>query len=782
MKLPGERRLAVQTLGRRDPSIVTSGARAVRAETQRGNSELLRGAQFKRGAAQENLRAAGYVHDPFEWEVRTIRARKAAQDQINRATIMKGEARAQMYQGLGKAAFGIAQLSIDNQVAKIDRQTQEASAQLQKADADFQKQFGGRDFFSGDELTGSVATTKNQSRSQIPASEVYPKMLEDHFKDRIKETASLIENDLARRAWVMEAEATALVRVTNASVKANQAYQKEVKAQQVGEFNSALQDGNTTLAMTIANNMLAPESEKEEYREKARIAGEVNIYENVIAEQDYEGIQEALSHLMQPYEEYKEKGGHLSPDQRQIVRASLSREKARIDALRNAKTSADYSAVKGRMERAKKQMLEGIPVDTKLLFEINEQIVALQGQTGGTNREDLVEWNIVMDASDLIAETSKHGFNERERLLEEFRTAGQGHTYFNEVYRIARANHKAQTKNERNDLIGTAIEVGHKVTPLDLENPVESLKQRMTEYQELSSIYGVKGSILSDDEAFQLGEVFKELTARESVEVYTTVYEALGERESLKFFEHVGLRSDSNVGIIGEMVTRDRGNVDVARILIEGDKFLAENKDEYSPIRTDVRGAIIDTLSDLYTFDPIRHGAIKNAAESIYVGLAFRNGTGFETVDEDLAERAVEMANGPILNHAGNAINAPSFDMDQDTFEEILEYRYPLYEIENSGGVQGMSPSELLEGLRNEKFTMQSIGPGEYLIKAGGIPLAAKDGSAFIMNFNNVDYLAPIVRSRIGVGFDISRMELNRKRREAQEASIVPLENRGDGY
>lgn len=744
MKLPGLQRLEVQSLGRRETDIGTKGHARVRAQIEKGDQEQMRGLEYRRGARKEDLRGAGADFDTGRQERAAIRSEFQSELASARAL---GDA----FDGAARGMIGIAQFSQRNQLYKAERNGQEADLAMQEAYASFEKEFGGRDFIDPSELTGAVDTPANRARTSIPSAEVLPTMLEEHLNTHLASSGQLVENEYFRSKWNADAQRKVTAVMAKANITANAHYQNQVIQQQAGEYKGLIERGNIAEAYTYIDNMLLGDAEKNELRGQTRVAAEKHGYKNLIAESDEEGLHRALEGLMQPFEDYKDDGGKLGPDERLQYRNAVSAEISRIDADKKSSVSANHAILKQDISWTQDNLLNKGQVPTDVIVEdIRDRLKTQLAMDPSSEsvRAEIIKFEAITQASGMIGNLNKMDPAESQRQIDSYREAAKnqdsGHEaiYHTKVADMLQSAHDSIVKNTSSDMIQAAVDYGQDVAPIEFtaEGFMPSLAQRKTDEKKMHSIYKQTQGLLSKHEANKIGTSLDSMPATERAAFYGGVFNALGPEDSVRFFDQVRTESGSTTStIVGEMVSQTGGDVSRAVYTLKGQAYRSENKAEFTNLNKMMPLSIQDITGELYQHNPTRHAAIKEAVYDTYVGLALNAGEDFTAVDSDLLKQAVNISVGSIVKQGGMSL--PSFNrtMDQNGFEDHVR-RLPEGFFSQLGSIDNgqdgvMAEQDIRDQIIDGDISMRAVGGGSYMLWRDGAPMMRRHDSSRIPEY-----------------------------------------------
>lgn len=768
MKLPGIKRLEVQSLGRRDPNIAKRGA-AVTRNIRKQNANIgaagsAAAAEYTRKARQEDLRGTQANFDTLKQEHATAqnyyRANyRTTQDQYRgemdkaRAERISGQAWETGAYGLARGLGAVARFSQENQEIQARRQIQEADTAMQQMDKSFQEQYLGKDFLGPDELRGTADTPSNRLRQQIPTAEVLPAMMEDHLKNNIEATAKFIDNPHFREMWVEDAKQNAAARVGKAHVLANEHYQRQVVEQQSQELSQFMETGQHDVGMAYIDGMAISETNKEKARELVRNDQEKTTYFNMVAEGDLAGITGAIRHLGQDYDDYKASGGHLDQKERLAFMSDLKGAHAGLTESTRSKNVArermivqDFNTMKGRLEDGKTPTAEQF-------LQMEEQLMSVINPETNAGQERLRELQIYKQASDLITEVNKHGPTDRERLLGQLDDAasaeGQTDYGFTKVADIVRSAHKNQVAAANSDMMKMAIDSGHNIDPIafdDVESIKSSLEQRMVDHAAMNETYKVSQGPLTKSEAAKFSTIVNTASREQKLGLYSSVFQSVGEEGAQQIFDQLNVEGGaSSAAMAGEMVAMDNGDVRGAELVVKGSEYREINSKEFNDLnRSNYMETQINGLTNgMFQKSASRHAATREAIYDAYVGLTLESGNvDFTTVDENTLEAATKLVVGETLTQSGHQIPSFTKTMDQKGFYNYLDTMDSNY-INELGGIDDgeggkLDPEVIKNGMLTGRIEMTWMGHGSYVLKRGGIPLLNRETKkAFVFEYKS---------------------------------------------
>ncbi|MBQ0795759.1 hypothetical protein [Zhongshania sp.] len=258
--------------------------------------------------------------------------------------------------------------------------------------------------------------------------------------------------------------------------------------------------------------------------------------------------------------------------------------------------------------------------------------------------------------------------------------------------------------------------------PLDPENPL-TVQARLEQVSYLKSHYGRDISPLSDSEADNFIEVLKVMTPAGKVKLA----EAFGPSQAI--WGQLDKKNASTFAMVGAI-----GDRQVMSTVFRGQALLDEKLK--SVARTDYMPAFDDYVGDVY--DGKDRRAVLDAALAYY-SASVSDGSSF---DDQTFEKALEAVTGGVAEVNGGRVELPR-GIESSTFDDYLDGFTPQM-VRHFGGVPGMKDAQAAQLISNG--TPESYGNGRYIIRSRLGVLQKKDGSPFVITYE--DSLSPRAGNR----------------------------------
>lgn len=153
------------------------------------------------------------------------------------------------------------------QSRKDESQEREARLAMSNSMVEFENKYGGRDFYSADEIPSDIEVRRTEkvaqadgtvletARAQIPAYEVYPSLYRKFASSSNEAASSLIDNEKLRKQWSTENTIRANTGYSNRAVAANAKQEEFVQKQLASQIQNTIDGGDYNGAKILAEDI-----------------------------------------------------------------------------------------------------------------------------------------------------------------------------------------------------------------------------------------------------------------------------------------------------------------------------------------------------------------------------------------------------------------------------------------------------------------------------------------------------------------------------------------------
>lgn len=651
------------------------------------------------------------------------------------------------------------------------RQQQKADLNQNQREAEFWKKWGGRDFFNVNELPGDLQTPDMQLDGAVPSAQFIPQLYEAHMKEVMEESSSMIGMPGSKKKWMGDQIQTYNKKLVSVQMEANNLFETQTQKAQIKEYNDAMGDGNTTLALDLANKMWLPEDVKEGYREDARVENEILSYEDITsidyinstpeerAVNDAE-LDRAIETLSKTQSEYVKANGNFDSTTKISVRDKLiAKRKARKDALKSKNKYGEQN-LKYRVESLRSAATEKLTINED---EYQRTLYDLKVWNYNNNNE---LHKLQLEFEDDL-KTYRHAKTFLAKNPDQRRQeSAKGHNVFGNDHpsRNARSNAIIDEMGRKfnqdllDDPMGAADELGHfedvygasGMTRIEWRNSPEEiadqLRNRLVQFETLNVAQGgIGGGPLKAEEANKISVLMNSMTSIEQQRMISTVQMGMGDKSGL-FYGQLSLNGSSKTFSIAGGATA--GGNEVGSInMLQGMEYYKENSDEYKDIKTSIDAGIDSILENSYSTKGKKKAAIKEAILHSYVG--YTKGGNQTSFSNDVLRQAARDATGGLFEYNGDKFPNPTYSRSEtkDTMMNWIKNTSSAHYAE-VGVPDGLSAEEFAYDLRNEKYKLIALpNTGEFKIQTtvddGRVLRDRNTGKAYVLKYDPYSQKVP---------------------------------------
>lgn len=384
-------------------------------------------------------------------------------------------------------------------------------------------------------------------------------------------------------------------------------------------------------------------------------------------------------------------------------------EKRQMHERANKQRMANSAEFRKDMEKDLKDYRKLAEVGSRIDPQFKAEILQ---KAKGTQYE--LEYKKIEVVEKVMSDFIKYDTATRENIIRELESQDVD-PESQDIINMLTSAHKSIETELKNDPGSLVIKQGlvpnrPVVNPSD-GNFIGSLKAAHRASNILADNYSVVSSGLMLSDIRSINNFLRTSSFEEQNRVFGTIIAAYGE-DSITVFKELSKDGGKQKALAGVMFLQGRD--DIGKAILQGQENIKNGfkfpNDFDSSLRADMfpTGVGQEIRSD-------KIGMIKN----IYAALAVDYGLDPKDLDTGLLDKAVQMANmGGLIEYNGAMIERPSTDIDtEDKFQSLLN-NISIDEIEKLGGLHGMDPSQFLNDLKNERYTLFSVGIGAYVLRS----------------------------------------------------------------
>ena len=286
--------------------------------------------------------------------------------------------------GLTSKDFGVmadAAISITNMQGR--RQQQQANLKMQEAEARFQDQYGGKDYFEIDEIPNEFVTDDMLARgTRVPSYEVMPQIYNEYMSLSLEQASEGIATAGFRNDWITSTKEIQTNRQMKMNMAAMENAQRQIIKDQTADITRLIEERRPDLAIPIIEEMDISNNARLELKNQVSTATEIIEYEDLIIAQDLNGMQQAVTRLRQPEDEYK-KDGTLDTTSRITWIGKLESQINNIQRQNQASLDYNKDQIKRQIKITQSNALDGKATDPEEINELLDQVRTINALTDG---------------------------------------------------------------------------------------------------------------------------------------------------------------------------------------------------------------------------------------------------------------------------------------------------------------------------------------------------------------------------------------------------------------
>jgi len=571
-------------------------------------------------------------------------------------------------------------------------------------------------------------------RERIPSYEVYPEL----FKSRATKAANARASEIMDVKLREQLLAKEIIDIDDTYAKLKVAGNKAATAERI-KLQQANLENNVTLgqydvALKINEMANFSDAQKKLNRDNIHQTKEVDTYEQVLAEDNVEAMQQILDNtLVKEQDEYVEKGGKLDANNREnYARRFRSRieafKKSQEDGLKDQTILDNFNA-----QTLRDQLLDGNSVPVPVINGI------LANPLVSTKNKVMVQEAAI--AQPVIQ--SVYSVRSADLATIDVR---RGKTKFTDM-RIAKAvDAHIQARDEmmaKSPLLVAkkSANKNFQLNKLDFNKFGESIMERVPIVNEITAHYrAFKGFMYPEEAQDMVSFIHSQPLDRQwglivelskiPSEVQTQVYEQLKMTKDAPLFS-----------MAGRMMAEGKAQLasDIMYGMQHADKMKIRPKD------SELNFYIEQSMPLAFKNNATEYNAKNEATKAIYLATMSRLGKRDEVVDAEVVQTIVDKLNGGPIFTVGSSNIAPPIDgMTGRDFRSWLGNLDPEYLNSFNGGPEGFTNKQVLKMVGNGELQLVQLSRTQFAIQSPQAEygegystyVTNKQGSTFVFEYD----------------------------------------------
>lgn len=619
---------------------------------------------------------------------------------------------------------------------KTAAELEQANLDMQLDMSEFTREHEEKEFYQAEELPDEIEVRRYDTvvdefgvkqevpRNKIPSHEVYPQLYRKRAENLIAAIAPRIGNLRARTSWTKEKLAVADEGFTKAALASIDKQREQIKIRQRQNINEALDAGKYQMARELNKNFSGSPEEQQAFRDKINVRQETDTYRKFMAQDNIPAMTDAIEFLKS--DNYVKDGGVLTMEDRLNFINAMERDIASLQTKSKKDKEVADKLLADEVRKTVTALERGQKIDPDRVAML---FTRLDPAEFPVLRRDL---GLAVIYQKDYAVFSMMNPAQRERLLKSYRTQ-MGDAFEAEHYYRMEQAHKDLIAEQETDTMGLGRRSGiidpKEFIPLDYDNLAESLAARIPLGEKLQRTYGSFSGFLTKSEATELAGRINGLDVNGKISAISEITRGLGDRAPAIFQQ----LHDS--GLVGTFpvagIAASEGDADGSRVLLEGAALRKADPNILKNSKADMIDYLSENLKKAYASNPALRGMMVNAALDAYAYLSVPG----ENWDEDIAEQAMKIATGGLVEYNGVMLDPPKRYFGQHQFEDYVDGLHHS-SLKAMGNPLNFTTNQLKSAIEDGTAQLMSVGHNEYAINyQGDIVRDADTGDLFIFRY-----------------------------------------------
>ena len=638
---------------------------------------------------------------------------------------------------------------IDTNERRMDMERSQQG--VEKTVLQFEAENRGRDTYSAKEVPPDIGIKLTEQvispdgevqtvpREEIPAYEVYPRLLKKTFENAVTAYGNNIRHAADRESWIAEMRNKVNARFVQAQTEARETQRLQQRKHQLSVLDVQLQQTDFAGAKETAKAFRGTKTERSDLLEQVELKQEVFGYDDAIRRDSLPDMKAALKRLTP--DKYD---GKLTPEGARIWAERLRAKIASHEARAAVSDQQEKRYVRWQLRKMVESLRKG---DTALspleVRHVRNRAVELELDPGLITEADIELHSYADKRKVSLLPTA-----EQEAFIQQ-----AGKIYKDGIVQTIAEEGLRNTARESNEqrrtdpwtwAVAKGAALPNVLDTFPSQNQFQQFAQRYKDYQGLKETYDdFPDKLLSPMEMQRHAAFIRDASEKEKLDYMANVNAAFKEDAGLLYDQ---LKATGAFVVAGSL--HAQGEETTAAEILRGQELLKNPEfrkslpqgKEAARLQDGIRVAI-GGLFQRFGMDKPMVEAIR----SVYAYRSMQTGIDLNVLDSELLDSVVrDVAN--VIEFNDTLIIAPTPGMTSDQFASWIKNIDPAY-LDMLGGIEGMDSSEVLDMIEDGDIRLDSAGPGrfklfntqsgQYLTSADSIRYTGKPtGHSFTLQYD----------------------------------------------
>lgn len=633
-------------------------------------------------------------------------------------------------------------------------QYNEATASKANATNDFELNIKGKEqidmAYVNEEIKVSRFRTETQpdgSVIEVPitkanARDVYPSMEKLADQNATLDASLLIEDVNLRNEWLQKNQLADATKNVNTTLSFRKQREALIKKEQIIGIDNQILAGNFESAMELAVDFQGTPENVASQVAKVKKQAELSHYDKAVTQGNLPELKRSLAYLE------TKTSANLTSDEQRLNKNMIQGAIKKIETQRERAVEQTTAQTNVELKKMTNILSSGKPIKPSSVMQLVDKVKFEQAsgvKPTETRVEAIRKFQRAIEMNPEITEFGLTSHTEQADLITKLTNEADTVEEYDRLAVYESAYQQNQTAR-RNDRVQASNDEGNTIMkPLERDNTglitADSWKGRESNAMVTDSKHNVDGSpLLTKAESVVFRKDYNAKTTIKKVEQLNSISSSMDRKGSNRLWKQVAGEGDESMAMAGDFISE--GQPEIAHKYLKGLEIMQNRGESMKGYKAEGVQYVSSKIGNNFAGSSRLHKRSMQATEAIYAGLLADAQDYSGVFNEDLADRAVEMAIGNTAEIGGAHVILPERDMASETFKDFTSSFTYEYTAQTQGGLENYPSPRKISQLQYEidsgKVILNMAGKNSYFLfsVADGKNLQGKDGKAYRLEYN----------------------------------------------
>lgn len=622
-------------------------------------------------------------------------------------------------------------------------------------------------------------------RNQIPSYEVYPELYRRKVQAIIEAQSERMPNEKIRSKWFTGKKAILddeYAKAMTASAKQQEKYQQRRTLLNVEE---AVESGNHHLALEMAKGLKDPVLRQATVNNVNKFK-ETSDYDLALRNEDLEQLYGALDFLtLENYQDI----GYLNAHENRLWADTIRSRIRQIESRSATDTKVDIELLKKEGRTIAQEASNLRKFDPQYVSSILDQL-SIFGDESGV-KSIMVDIQNAFSFQTVASDLLKIPYHMRNPLIQQQLASASGDAYTSQqLTKLEKVSDDFEQMKQRDPM--TYAHRAGIITPeeyanFDPNDIAGSLERMVPVAEKVQRTTGYTNGFMTGPQAHQFAQMMESSPPDKQIAMAKEIVAGVGDKYSAVYEQLSDNGLSGSHAVAG--IAASEGDIPSARSIYKGQDRLNDKQINWigTGLGEELNEFMLEHFANSYPMDEKHRSTVMQAFKAAYVSQMGFDHIGEDTINEDMASRAFEVATGGLVEYNGSITNPPQRGFGQRNWEQYVDgiHHSELAEMNDGAVPVHTTTEELMKEIKKGRIQFidkNVLGGNEYLMLHKGQLVLGSTGHEYVFKHNQDALTVKEVNKGIAAENLARRQELVKSRRAVWESSNTLLQQLMDKF